>query len=42
MGERVPVALRYFTVWSSRGNKVIRIESFRERDEALEAAGLSE
>ena len=38
----VPVELRYFTVWSFRGGKVIRIESFRERGEALEAAGLKE
>jgi ketosteroid isomerase-like protein len=38
----VPVELRYFTLWSFRGRKVIRIESFRERSEALEAAGLSE
>jgi hypothetical protein len=38
----VPVELRYFTVWSFRGNKVIRIENFRERGEALEAVGLSE
>ena len=42
MGEGVPVELRYFTVWSFRGKNVIRIESFRERDEALEAAGLPE
>jgi hypothetical protein len=38
----VPVELRYFTVWSFRGSKLIRIENFRERGEALEAAGLSE
>jgi len=37
----VPTELRYFTVWSFRGRKVIRIESFRERAEALEAVGLS-
>jgi ketosteroid isomerase-like protein len=36
----VPVELRYFTLWSFRGRKVIRIESFRDRGEALEAAGL--
>jgi ketosteroid isomerase-like protein len=34
--------LRYFQVWSFRGRKVIRLENFRERAEALEAAGLSE
>jgi ketosteroid isomerase-like protein len=38
----VPAELRYFTLWSFRGGKVIRIESFRQRSEALEAAGLSE
>ncbi len=32
---------RYFQVWSFRGRKVIRLENFRERAEALEAAGLS-
>jgi ketosteroid isomerase-like protein len=37
-----PTELRYFTIWSFRGRKVIRIESFRERAEALEAAGLPE
>ena len=38
----VPTELRYLTLWSFRGRKVIRIESFRERHEALEAIGLSE
>lgn len=38
----VPTELRYFTLWSFRAEKVIRIESFRERAEALDAAGLSE
>jgi ketosteroid isomerase-like protein len=33
---------RYFQVWSFRGPKVIRLENFRERAEALEAAGLRE
>lgn len=33
---------RYFQVWSFRGHKVIRLENFRERAEALEAAGLGE
>jgi ketosteroid isomerase-like protein len=33
---------RYFQVWSFRGGKVIRLENFRERAEALEAAGLRE
>jgi len=38
----VPTELRYFMLWSFRGRKVIRIESFREHGEALEAAGLEE
>jgi ketosteroid isomerase-like protein len=31
---------RYFHVWSFRGPKVIRLENFRERAQALEAVGL--
>jgi ketosteroid isomerase-like protein len=38
----LPIDVRYFTLWSFRGDKVIRIESFVERAEALEAAGLRE
>jgi ketosteroid isomerase-like protein len=38
----IPTDAHYFTLWSFRGSKVIRIENFQERDEALEAAGLSE
>ena len=38
----VPTELRFFTLWSFRGRKVIRLESFRDRAEALEAAGLRE
>jgi ketosteroid isomerase-like protein len=37
-----PTEARYFTLWSFRGDKVIRIESFPERSKALEAAGLRE
>ena len=33
----VATELRYFHVWSFRGGKVIRLEIFRERAEALEA-----
>jgi ketosteroid isomerase-like protein len=33
---------RYFQVWTFRGRKVIRLEGFRERAEALEAVGLRE
>ena len=36
------VEFRYFHVWSFRGGKVIRLETFRERAEAFEAAGLRE
>ena len=38
----VSTEMRYFTLWSFRGRKVIHLESFRERAAALEAAGLSE
>jgi ketosteroid isomerase-like protein len=38
----VPTEAHYFTLWSFRGSKVILIENFRERAQALEAAGLSE
>jgi len=31
---------RYFHVWTFRGGRAIRLETIRERDEALEAAGL--
>jgi ketosteroid isomerase-like protein len=41
-GSRVSTEFRYFMLWSFRGPKVIRIESFRERAEAAEAAGLRE
>jgi ketosteroid isomerase-like protein len=39
-GSGASTELRYFAVWSFRGNRVIRLENFRERDEALDAAGL--
>jgi ketosteroid isomerase-like protein len=38
----VPVGMRYYQVWTFRGSLVIRIESIRERADALQAAGLSE
>jgi ketosteroid isomerase-like protein len=38
----VPTVLRYITLWTFRGRKVIHLESFRERAEALEAVGLTE
>ena len=34
------VGMRYYQVWSFREGSVIRIESIREREDALEAAGL--
>ena len=40
-GSGAATELRYFHVWSFRGGKVIRLESVRERAQALEAAGLS-
>lgn len=41
-GSGARVGIRYYQVWTFRGRSVIRIESIRERDEALEAAGLRE
>lgn len=41
-GSGAPVEMRYFQVWTFRGNVVLRIESIAERSDALEAAGLSE
>src|SRR5262249_35044999 len=38
----VPTELRYFTLWSFRGGKVIRVENFRERAQALKAAKRSQ
>jgi ketosteroid isomerase-like protein len=32
---------RYYQLWSLRGDKVIRLENFRDREEAREAAGLA-
>jgi ketosteroid isomerase-like protein len=34
--------LRYFMVWTFRGNAIIRIESILDREQALEAVGLRE
>jgi ketosteroid isomerase-like protein len=39
-GSGAPVAMGYYQVWTFRGRSVIRIESIRGREEALEAAGL--
>jgi ketosteroid isomerase-like protein len=35
-----PVGMRYYQVWTFRGGWVIRIESIRERDDALAVVGL--
>jgi ketosteroid isomerase-like protein len=40
VGSGVPAEFRYFQVWTFRGGSVIRIESIRDRDDALEAVGL--
>jgi ketosteroid isomerase-like protein len=39
-GSGAPVSMEYFQIWTFRGGNVIRLESVRERDEALAAAGL--
>jgi ketosteroid isomerase-like protein len=38
----VAVDARYYEVYTVRGGKVSRVDEFAEREEALEAAGLSE
>lgn len=39
-GSGVATEFDYFSVWSFRGGKVIRFETFREREGALAAVGL--
>jgi ketosteroid isomerase-like protein len=39
-GSGAPVAMRYWQVWTFRGDSVIRIESIEGREEALAAAGI--
>lgn len=41
-GSGAATEFRYFHLWSFRGRKVIRLETFRERAEAMEAVGLPE
>ena len=41
-GSGAPTELRYFQVWSFRGDKVIRLENIREREDAMASVGLSE
>jgi ketosteroid isomerase-like protein len=38
----VPIVVHFFALWTIRDGKVRRIEYFRHRDDALEAAGLEE
>jgi ketosteroid isomerase-like protein len=38
-GSGAPVGMRYYQVWTFRGRSVIRIESIRERGDALKAVG---
>ena len=42
VGSGAETEFRYFQVWSFRGDRAIRLENFRERSEAMRAAGLSE
>ena len=41
-GSGIETDMRYYQLWTFRSEKVIRIESVMERDDALEAAGLSD
>jgi ketosteroid isomerase-like protein len=41
-GSGAHVAMTYYQVWTLRGDSVIRIESFRERAQALAAVGRRE
>jgi ketosteroid isomerase-like protein len=41
-GSGLSIDMRYWQVWTFRGSAVIRIESIKERSEALEAVGLRE
>ena len=39
-GSGAPVEMSYYQVWSFRGGSVIRIESIRDRGDALDTVGL--
>lgn len=41
-GSGVPVEMRYFQVWTFRGDMVLSVQSISERGEAMKAAGLEE
>jgi ketosteroid isomerase-like protein len=40
--SRIDMEQRFYMLFTFRGRKIVRIESIRERDQALEAAGLGE
>lgn len=40
MGSGATTEFRYVQVWTFRGDRVIRMETFRERSDALRAVGL--
>ena len=40
--SEIEAEMKHYGVWTIRDGKVIRVEWFRQRAEALEAAGLSE
>jgi len=40
-GSRAPVGMRYYQLWTFRGPSVVRIESVKERADALRAVGLA-
>jgi hypothetical protein len=40
-GSGVPIEVEYFSVWELEAGFVVRILRYLDRDEALEAAGLS-
>jgi len=40
-GSGAATGFDYFSVWSFRGRTVIRFETFRDREDALDAVGLS-
>jgi ketosteroid isomerase-like protein len=42
VGSGVPVERDFWYVWTVRSGKAVRLDIFNERDEALEAAALSE
>ena len=41
-GSGVPIELEYFAIYEVENEKVVRTRHYLDRDEALEAAGLSE